>query len=147
MRQSNFTVSRINVFCIWSSIGSTNKFLCEINKSTVVVYTDTWETIGMFQHGCIFHNHTLLIEITQTGLKLVVLDFGFVCDDLVRHWLCSDMFGAQYFIVSTFSVVIIPCSFVQHILYSSHWRIYFVITIHDLTILCSNKIVRVFILT
>ena len=39
-------------------------------------------------------------ENTQTGIKLVVLDFGFVCDELVRYRLCYNRFGVISFIVS-----------------------------------------------
>ena len=43
----------------------------------------------------------VLSYITQTGLKLVVLDFGFVCSELVQHRLCSYRLGTQYILVST----------------------------------------------
>ena len=44
----------------------------------------------------------MLIEITQTGLKLVVLAFGFVCDELVQHRLRYGQFVTQYILVSMF---------------------------------------------
>ena len=33
---------------------------------------------------------------------MVVLDFGFVCDELALHRVCSNWFSTQYIIVSTF---------------------------------------------
>ena len=46
--------------------------------------------------------HELLSEITQNGLKLVVLDFGFLCDELVQHRLRSDPFVTQCIFASFF---------------------------------------------
>ena len=50
----------------------------------------------------------MLSEITQTGLRLEVLDFGFVCDEPVRHILRNRFgtqtrtFGTQYLLVCTY---------------------------------------------
>ena len=106
----------------------------------------------------------LFSEITQNGLKLVVLDFGFVFDQLVQHIFCSDWFGKQYILASTFctdyilagtygtyyildvtygTYYILIGSYIWHRLYSSRWGTYFVMTVSDFTISCSNKIVRV----
>ena len=51
-------------------------------------------------------------DITQTSLKLVVLYFGFVCDNLVRHSLHYDWFGTQYIFVSPFDTdYILACMY------------------------------------
>ena len=41
-------------------------------------------------------------EITQNGLKLVVLGFGFVSAELTWHRLRSNRFGTQSILASTF---------------------------------------------
>ena len=46
-------------------------------------------------------------DITQTSLKLVVLDFRFMCDDMVQHRLNYDWFGTQSILASTFGTVYI----------------------------------------
>ena len=46
----------------------------------------------------------MLSEITHNGFKLVVLDFGFVCDELVQHILRSYRFSTKSILVSAFSI-------------------------------------------
>lgn len=43
----------------------------------------------------------MLSDITQNGLELVVLDFWFVSDELVRHRLRYDRFGTKSILAST----------------------------------------------
>ena len=57
-----------------------------------------------------FYWERLLSEITQTSLKLVVLDFGFVCDKLVCHIIRSNQLCIQYVLVSKFSTYYILTS-------------------------------------
>ena len=50
----------------------------------------------------------VLSKITQTGLKLLVLDFRFVRDELVWHRLHYHQFSTQYILGNTFGTDYIP---------------------------------------
>ena len=50
----------------------------------------------------------MMSEITQSGLRLIVLDFEVVCDEAVRHRLRSNQFGTQYVPAFTFGAQYIP---------------------------------------
>ena len=46
----------------------------------------------------------MLSEISKTSPKMVVLDFGFMFNELVQHILCSNHFSVQSFLVCAFGI-------------------------------------------
>ena len=108
----------------------------------------------------------VFIEITHTDLILWVLDFGFLCDELVQHILRSDwfytwyilagIFGTQYILSGTYGKYYILASkyvtyYIQRGAQVHNWLYYiylstdFEITVSDFIIACSKNILLVFV--